>query len=171
MESAERENLRAQLEAGRAALAGAISGLSEQDAARRPAEGKWSVLDCVEHLAIVEEYLLSQVESASPGTEMVNPAREEKIRRRAPDRSFAVQSPEMALPRGRFATLAEAMDRFLKARARTLCFLDDCSSDLRSQFTTHPLIGKANCQEMFLMIAMHPLRHSQQIAEIRAMLG
>jgi hypothetical protein len=36
--------------------------------------------------------------------------------------------------------------------------------------TTHPLLGPANCYEMLLMMALHPLRHVGQIEEIKAAL-
>jgi hypothetical protein len=46
------------------------------------------------------------------------------------------------------------------------------SDDLRFWLTDHPLIpGPVNCYEILLMMSVHPVRHAEQIAEIRAALA
>jgi hypothetical protein len=49
-------------------------------------------------------------------------------------------------------------------------FAETCQEDLRCKITSHPIIGKVNCYEMLLMIAVHPHRHAKQIEEIKAAL-
>jgi hypothetical protein len=61
-----------------------------------------------------------------------------------------------------------ALEAFLASRQRTVEFVESCQEDLRAKLTTHPIIGPVNCYEMLLMIAVHPHRHAQQIAELRA---
>jgi hypothetical protein len=169
MDSAEKRKMLDDLEAGSQALRDALDGIGQEQAAVRPAPDRWSVLDCVEHLAVVEEYLLGRLESAQPALEPVGTAlREARIAERGADRSRRVPAPEMAHPRGRFATLVEALGHFQSMRARTVRFVENCRLDLRRQATTHPLIGAVNCHETLLMMAMHPVRHAKQIAEIRA---
>jgi len=157
------------LERGRRALRDAVEGIGERQAAIRPGPDRWSVLDCVEHLAVVEEFLLAQLESAGPALEPVgSAAREARIQERAGDRSRPVEAPEAARPRGRFRTLVEALQHFESVRTRTMRFVESCELDLRRQATTHPLIGAVNCHETLLMMALDPVRHARQIAEIRA---
>jgi DinB superfamily len=169
MDAAEKRDLLAALESGRKKLLKSLEGLTEEAAARRPAPGRWSAVECVEHLAVAEEHLFSQIATAQPdeGT-VLDPGREALIRTRGVDRSRKVPSPEVGLPKGRFSTLAEVLDRFIASRDRTIRFVESCEQDLRARFTTHPIIGKANCYEMLWMMAIHPLRHAEQIAEIRA---
>jgi DinB superfamily len=165
MEAQEKETVLADLHHGREALLAALRGVTEEDAAWHPGPGRWSVLDCVEHLAVSEDYLLSQIRAAQP-TPTRNEQREAMIATRGLDRSRPVPSPEVGLPIGRFATLTAAQHHFLESRARTIRFVEDCTQDLRSSATTHPLLGAVNCHEMLLILAVHPHRHAQQIQEI-----
>lgn len=160
------------LEKGRKALLDALSGVTEEIASSSPAPGRWSVIECVEHLAIAEDYLLSQIAaSCYSDAAVINKNREALILSRGLDRTRTVQSPEGGRPTGRFATLGEAMQYFLASRDRTVRFVENCSEDLRSKLTSHPILGTVNCHENLLMMAVHPLRHSKQIEEIKTALG
>ena len=164
----EKERMLAELEGGREALRRAVDGLSEDGAARVPEAGKWSVLECVEHLVVAEEYLYWQIVSATGADgPMRNDAREAQIVARAADRTRVVPAPDVALPAGRFSKLAEAMGRFEESRARTIQYVENCAEDLRARITTHPIIGKVNSYETLLILAAHPHRHAKQIDEIR----
>jgi hypothetical protein len=168
MEPAEKQKMLEELERGSQALRDAVQGLGEEQAALRPGPDRWSVLDCVEHLVVVEEFLLRQVETATPAITPVGTARREAlIAERAGDRTRRVPAPETVHPQARFATLAEAVERFAAVRARSVRFVEGCQIDLRRQATMHPLIGAVNCHEMLLMLALHPVRHAKQIVEIR----
>ena len=160
------------LEKGRKALLDALSGVTEEIASSSPAPGRWSVIECVEHLAIAEDYLFSRIAaSCYSDAAVINKNREALILSRGLDRTRTVQSPEGGRPTGRFATLGEAMQYFLASRDRTVRFVENCSEDLRSKLTSHPILGTVNCHENLLMMAVHPLRHSKQIEEIKTALG
>ena len=60
----DKEAILAELQRGQAALLHALKDVPEDGAGRAPGPGKWSILECVEHLAVAEEYLLSQMISA-----------------------------------------------------------------------------------------------------------
>lgn len=157
----------ASLETGQQAVIGVLSGVTEDVARRSPGPGRWSVLECMEHLAVAEAYLLAQVEGAARSeTPVVNLAREKAIVERGRDRTKRIEAPDAAKPTGRFATLKEAADHFGASRARTLKFVESCEGDLRARLAHHPLIGTVNCYENLLIMAAHPLRHTQQIREI-----
>ena len=139
------------------------AGLNEDLAVRAPEHGRWSVLECVEHLVLVEDYLLAQIISAQNNASQPSDApvgsrmRENSILKRGADRSRALEAPEVARPTGRFPTLAEAIEAFVKSRDQTI----------HSRTAHHPLIGPVNCYETLLIMAIHPHRHAQQIREIR----
>jgi hypothetical protein len=171
MEKYEKEKFLADLEGGRQTLLNVLNGVTE-DVATRTLPGRWSVLECVEHLVVSEDYLFSQiVASHSSPVPTRNEKREAVIVARGADRTKPVASPEVGKPAGRFATLADAVQSFLASRQQTIHFVENCAEDLRSKLTTHPLIGSVNCYETLLMIAVHPKRHAEQIKEIRATLG
>jgi hypothetical protein len=53
------------LQIGREALQAALDGVDEQLAVCSPGPGRWSILECVEHLAVAEEFLFSRLTKAS----------------------------------------------------------------------------------------------------------
>ena len=171
MEAHEKETTLADLENSGNALLDVLNGVTEEVAARPPAPGKWSVLECVEHLAISEDYLFSRIAASSCSPEAVtNKDRDALIVSRGLDRTRPAQSPEAGRPSGRFSTLREAARHFLAGRERTIRFVEDCGEDLRSRLTSHPLAGTVNCHEILLMIAVHTRPHTKQIEEIKAAL-
>jgi hypothetical protein len=172
MEAQDKEKILAELQSGRKALLAVLTGLTEDAAARIPSAGKWSVLECVEHVAVSEDYLFSQIISSQLSDEPLrNTTREALILTRGLDRTIPALSPEVGKPAGRFATLSEALEHFLESRDRSIRFVEECVEDLRSKRTTHPIAGVVNCYEMLLIMAVHTRRHAKQIEEVRAALS
>jgi len=169
MDAREKQDLLESLESGREALLAALNGLTEDQAARAPEPGRWSVRECVEHLSLVEDYMFAQITASQPSeTPVGSRTRENSIRKRGADRSSRIEAPEVARPSGRFQTLAEALQAFTTSRDQTIRYVHALKEDPRTRTAHHPLIGPANCYEMLLIIAIHPHRHVAQIREIRA---
>jgi hypothetical protein len=167
MDEQEKNRILADLQSGREALVAILSGVTEERAAWIPAPGKWSILECVEHLAVSEDYLFSQIAVAQHSdTPSIPEQRAAFIMARALDRTRPLKSPDVGLPTGRFSALSDALTHFLESRARTIGFVENCVQDLRSELTSHPMIGVASCYEILLLMAVHPHRHAKQIEEI-----
>ncbi len=169
MTGSEKRELLEHLERGRDALGEALAGVDEQMAARRPAPDRWSILECVEHLAAAEQFLFSRLTAAvaSDGP-TVNSTRERRILAHGAERTRPLEAPETARPADRFASLAEALAAFGAARSRTIHWVNTFDGDPRASLTSHPLIpGPVNCYEMILILSVHPVRHAQQIRELR----
>lgn len=160
------------LNAGRAALAEVLSGVDDSLAHRKPPTGGWSILECVEHVALSERALLAQVNHATPVEQpLENPLRESRILERGKDRSRPVVCPAPALPTGRFRSIDEALADFDRVRATTIRGLMEFAGDPRRLTAAHPVIpGPVNLVEIWLTMAVHPARHALQIREIRATL-
>jgi hypothetical protein len=156
------------LRVSREMLLGVIEGVTEDIASKSPGPGKWSILQCVEHVVLAEEYMLGRLMAAHRSAEpVVNSRRERAIVERGADRTRKIAAPDVAIPNGRFLTLQEAVSAFLKSREGTIQFIEKCNEDLRTLQTDHPVLGKVNGYETALLIAVHPLRHADQIAEIQ----
>jgi len=170
MDDAEKLEVLRKLQAGRDGLGAALAGVDDATAARRPASGGWSVLDCVEHVVITERYLLTRLEASTLADQPFEKwRRESKIAGLASDRTRRIDAPEQAHPHGRYQTLREALAAFDATRAEVVRWVQNCDVDLRCLMTSHMLIeGPVTCSEMLIMIAAHPARHALQIAEIRA---
>jgi hypothetical protein len=170
MDEAEKLEVLRKLQTGRDALGEALAGVDEATAARKPSQAAWSILNCVEHMVASERYLLTRLHAAEHVEQPFEKWRREgKIAMLAADRSRRIEAPEQAHPRGRFATLGEALAAFDSTRAEVERWVEDCTGDPRCMMTDHPLIvGPVTCAETLIMIAAHPARHAQQIEEIRA---
>ena len=83
-------------------------------------------------------------------------------------RAKKFQAPEFAHPTGRYATLSEAVQRFVAARERMVRWVEDCDFDLRRRSVVHPAFGVISGYEMILIGAAHAARHARQIVEGRA---
>ena len=169
MSPAERTEIVDMLEQSREDFRAAVAGVSESLAKTRPEAERWSVLDCVEHVATVEEMFLKRLASGeyteSPPEDT---AKEASLAARIVDRSSRRQAPETALPKGRFASLTEGLEQFDTARGRSLQFARERAADLYTLASMHPAFGPLNGVEALIIIASHSRRHAEQIREARA---
>jgi hypothetical protein len=158
------------LERGPVALLEALSGVTGELAQRIPGPEKWSILECVEHVALSEDYLFSRILAANQvDSPLVDEAREARIVARGVDRSKPAKAPEVAFPRGTFLTLQDAVQPLLTSRQQTVQFAKDhAREDLRCRITSVPPFGAVNCHEVLLLMAAHLFRHAMQIYEIKA---
>ena len=105
-ERSERTEIVENLERSRQEFLAAVAGLTESQAKVRPDPERWSVLDCVEHVATVEERFLGWLEKAEKlDAPRVDKEKEAGLMARVPDRSTRVKAPEAVVPTGRFTTL------------------------------------------------------------------
>ena len=165
----EKQQLLDALRESRDALVSSLDGVSDAEALWTPGPGQWSILECVEHVAIAEPLLFRGVSRGKPITEPApdDLTREERFRSGALDRSRKLTGPEPVQPHGRFASVSEAVAHFVAAREQTIAWVESCSEDLRSKSTMHPLFGRITCQECLALLIGHPARHAAQIREIR----
>jgi uncharacterized damage-inducible protein DinB len=159
------------LENSRQDLHSSIEGISEAEARIRPAEGRWSVLECLEHVATVERRFLGRLESAGQLESAIDPQREAGVLATVTDRRQRWQAPEMVEPTGRFRTIAEALADFDSTRANVIRFAETRHGELRTLGTQHAVFGQVTGYELTLIIAGHACRHAAQIREARAALA
>src|SRR6267154_1695510 len=93
-----------------------FAGMTDEESRRRPGDGKWSVLDTVEHLIVAEKRLLGLLTGLRRPRPANAPNREELFLSVMTDRSRKLESPEVARPEGRFANLADAAAQFRATR-------------------------------------------------------
>ncbi len=100
----------------------------------------------------------------------VDKEKEAGLMARIPDRSTRIQAPETAWPKGRFATLGQAIEQFNAGRTRSIQFAEERCDDLYRMASAHPRLGPMNGVEFLIIIAAHARRHAEQIRETRAAL-
>jgi uncharacterized damage-inducible protein DinB len=167
----ERSEIVQHLERGRAEFLASVAGLSASQVTMRPDPARWSVLDCVEHVTMVEERFLGWLDNANKLDQpRIDKQKEAGLLTRVADRSTRAQSPEAVLPTGRFATLEQALEQFNVNRTRSVQFAQDRSDELYYLAAEHPRFGPMNGAEFLMIITAHARRHAAQIQEVRAAL-
>lgn len=163
----ETEVLIARLKQGRERYLRSLQGVTDLQMAWRSSAGKWTILECAEHVTVAEEQMLRMWEKlAAPGS--TNRGKDQAIVTAIYDRTRKNMAPAPSHPKGRFATLAEAIDRFQAARERTLeCAAATPLEELRAKFVPHPLAGELDGYQLLTLMALHPERHALQIEEIK----
>jgi DinB superfamily len=174
MEKHERERVTKQLAASRERLLNLVDGLTPEQWTFRPAEDRWSICDCVEHVTLVEHRLFGLIGKrleGSPETgneERPNHPEDDAVASAVPDRSTRRQAPEPARPTGRWSDTNELLAEFEKARERTVRFTEATDADLRNYFAPHPAFGDLDCYQWLIVMSLHGERHALQIEEIKA---
>src|SRR5580693_5612289 len=124
MNAADREQVLRLIAESDAALLAAAAGVSDDGARLRPEAQRWSVLECVEHVILVEDGVFASISvHSTPGAPPVEPRREGQILRGMTNREHKVAAPEHAEPTGRYSSLAEALQEFRERRARTVAYV------------------------------------------------
>ena len=151
----------------------AIKGLNERQLTYKASPERWSVQECVYHIALSEKTLWDMLEKsmkAGPTPEKKKEVKmtDEEVIKRNEDRTnkrktFPVLEPEAAS----YRSLDEAMNDFKTARTAHIKYIKATSEDLRNHFVLMPF-GLIDCYQLTLFISAHSSRHVQQINEVKA---
>jgi uncharacterized damage-inducible protein DinB len=165
----EKEALRARLEEGREKWLAAIHGTSEEQAKFSPAEGQWNILQVAEHVATAERQMLTMWKKLATSGSAPR-EKDDRIMDAQGDRNKKNPAPERSVPTGRFTSLRDAEKAFVENREATMVALAE-ADDLRGRIVDHPLAGICDGYQLFLIMALHPVRHVYQVEEIQAAPG
>jgi len=172
MDAPDRELILKLLTESREAFLASAAGLTDEQARLSPAPNQWSVLDCVEHVAITDHFMFTVIMTQlAPAPPSGDRSREEFLLRELTNRTRKINAPDRARPTGRFPTLPAALEQFIQSRARSIDYVGHCDKDLRAHTAPHPLFGPITGQEYLIILALHPARHAAQIREVRSSLG
>ena len=169
--SADKEKALAVLESSKKGVLEATKGLSEAQWNFRAAPDKWSVAECMEHIAAAEDFLRGMIVEnvmkapAAPDRDIAKI--DTGILAMVPDRTNKVQAPDPLKPTNRFGSPEASIKHFVDSRTTTEDFLKK-TADLRGHAIDSPVGGKWDAYEWVLMIAAHSERHTKQIEEVKA---
>ena len=148
-------------------------GLSEEQLKFKTAPDRWSVEDCVKHIAGAENGLWMMTDSvmntpANPEKRSEIKSSDEQIITMITDRSFKAQAPEPLKPENSpFKTYDDAIKAFTGSRDKLIGYVKTTDKDLRNHVVSFPM-GYFDSYQMVLFIGAHSKRHTLQIQEILA---
>lgn len=150
-----------------------VAGLSDAQLNFKPAPDKWSVLDCVKHIAITEQGLWQMTngaiqQAANPEKRSEIKATDEQVVQMIESRAKKVKTvPPMEPQNTPYKSLDEALESFKKDRAKLIEYVKTTNDDLRNHVVTFGP-GSYDSYQMVLFIGAHSNRHTQQMEEVKA---
>ena len=150
-----------------------VKGLSEAQLDFKASPEKWSVRQCMEHIALSESFLPTIVENslkqpANPDKKSEIKFTEDMLKTIVLDRSVKGQAPEPIQPKGQFKSKDDVVNAFLTARNKNIDYIETTKDDLRNHITPHPFFGMLDGYEWLILMAAHTKRHTLQIEEVIA---
>lgn len=150
-----------------------VKGLSDAQLSFKAAPDKWSVKDCMYHIAGAEKLLWTMFEgsmkaAANPEKRAEIKVTDEQVVKMVEDRTNKAQAPEPIQPKNTgFSNIADAIADFNATRMEHIKYIKNTTEDLRNHVVQMPF-GWIDCYQLYLMIAAHSNRHTQQINEVKA---
>ena len=151
----------------------ATKGLSDAQVNFKATPEKWSVKECMYHIAGAEKLLWTMFEGtmkapANPEKRSEIKVTDEKVVSMIEDRTTKAQAPEPIQPKNTgFNSLTEAVEDFKNSRGNHIKYLKNSTEDLRNHVVQMPF-GYIDCYQFLLFMAAHSNRHTQQMNEVKA---
>lgn len=173
----ERKFLVQQLKNSKEDLQESVKGLSTSQLEFKSAPDKWSIKQCVQHLALTEEGLWAWAEGtlkspAAPEKRSEIKMSDEDLLKTMNNRSQKAQAVEQFQPdKAPWQTTNEALDAFKQKRKQIIKYVKTTTADVRSHVAQSSYFGAVDAYQQLLLIAAHTQRHIQQIEEIKSSPG
>ena len=159
-----------------AALHQSVDGLTDAQLTYKPTADRWSVAECVEHIALVESGIFAAIQKGMAYS--ANPEKRAEIRYSDVDvikavrsRTVTLPSPDPFVPAGRFESTRDALDAFDKQRNDVITYTQTVTDDLRTHYFRHIALGWLDSYQAILLLASHGERHRKQIEEVKTSPG
>ena len=150
-----------------------VKGLSDGQLNFRQVADRWSVKECMYHIAISEKNLWDILEgsmktAANPEKRTEIKITDDELIKMTEDKTNKVKTVAPLEPQNTpYKSLSEVLNDFKTRRADHIKYLKATTEDLRNHVVQMPF-GWIDCYQLCLMIASHSNRLSQQIDEIKA---
>jgi hypothetical protein len=172
LESKERRILVDQLKDTKNAFIKSTKGLSEEQLNFKKSIDKWSIKECMQHIALAEKGLWSVAHEALklPANSVRRSEikiTDEEISKVGNDRTAKQQAPESLKPeKAKWTSAKEITESFKEDRAALIKYVKTTTLDVRNH-VTDLAVGPVDAYQVMLLIAAHSDRHIQQIEEIK----
>lgn len=153
----------------RSDLLNSVNDLTNDDLNKRIEEDRWTIMQVLDHLYLMERSLTKAIQSTlAKGEEQEVPS---KPIHYTVDRSTKVDAPPFVVPTEESLTLQEMNDKLNASRKDLLTFLYTTSKEeLQKKAYPHPIFGLIRLDEWVPFIGYHEKRHLEQIEELKAKL-
>jgi DinB superfamily len=175
---AEVDRLVQEVERSRAALATSVAGLTGPQAAFKPAEGHWSIVEVLEHLYLAEVSGVSKIWAALEGVRAGQSWTEARPNQGKPIEEVvaATWKPKEIAPPIATPHIGGPIHFWLSATRTLQPVLADLGAQLKGAkledvVFPHYLSGPLDARQRLEFLRFHIERHADQVARIRASVG
>lgn len=148
-----------------------LEGISEEQAKHKPAVDTWSVLECVEHIFLVDVGVSKTLTVTTP-QEAENDKSElfshDKLHHILVNKrsDFKVPAPDFVTPKGKFQTLEEAKKGIEIVIEKIIFHLNTNDISKETHTIAHPRLGEMTKTDWVHFLISHTNRHLLQIREL-----
>lgn len=154
-----------------------VKGLSEEQLNYKPAADRWSVKECIYHIALSEDNLWKWVDGvlkapANPEKRQDIKTTDEQVIKALSDRSTKRKTYEALEPASaKFSSVADALQAFAASRQKLIEYIKTTPDDMRNHIAVETPMGPLDAYQLVLLISSHSNRHLQQLNEVKADAG
>jgi DinB superfamily len=150
-----------------------LLGLSEAQLNFKPAPDRWSISECIKHIAVTEIALWQMTDAALK--QPANPEKrsdikvtDEQVVQMLESRDKKIKTaPPLEPQNTSYKSTSAALSSFFDSRKKLMEFVMTTNTEMRDHVVTLPF-GSFDTYQMVLFIAAHSNRHTQQIEEVKA---
>ncbi len=179
MTKQERKKLIDHLKMSEKALDKATKGLTAEQWKYKASPERWSIADCVEHLALSEQFIFQRATqdmmkspAAATKKEMaLAMQQDDELIKKIYDRSQKAQAPEPLRPSNKWAGGPEALAAFKAQRKNNIEAIKKMDLDLRAHRMDFPILKDMDAYQFLLLMSAHTQRHTAQAEEVKTDAG
>lgn len=148
----------------------AVSGLSDEQLNKQVEPGRWSIIQVLEHLYLIEKSITRMISYQLENGETKLAGADIPVELTV-DRSRKLTAPSFSEPTSEFITLEEMKRKLEKSREMFNQVVNNADPAILEQRTyPHPAFGELSLKQWIPFIGLHEKRHLAQIEELKGKL-
>jgi len=174
---AEMQDLIKLIDDTQATLMSRVTGLTDEQWNFKPNPNRWSVGECVEHIAMSERFILQNVQQVIGGPVDAEWATKsagklaivkQAVPARGPQGQGGVQAPEPLQPVNKW-NRQKGIEQFYSAHGEIRAYVETMNREIKNRGMQHPVpaLGWLNGHDWLNMILYHTVRHTKQLIEVQ----
>lgn len=165
-------NLSDKIRSNTGKLHASYSSLNERQIHFKLTDNCWSVLECLEHIYLIDKAVLGALTGITnentPDNTRTELFGEEKLEKLlVKGRSFKVPAPDFVKPRGKFGSLTDAKEHIEAITSKLIEHINSYPVEQDVRTYKHPILGYMTPTDWIHFMVSHTERHMHQIEELK----
>ena len=155
-------------------LTESVKGLSQAQLDFKAAPDRWSIKECVYHLALSENNIWQWMQGtlqapANPEKRSEIKMADEQVLAGLSDRTNKVKTTEQFEPKNaKWTSADEALNTLKEERSKHVEYMKTTNDDMRNHVAPQTPLGPLDAYQLVLLMSSHTIRHTKQIDEVKA---